>query len=284
MNPKAIADGLLPPILMKGLRRAIGRSRTDVLRFTGDFQSWAEAEQASAGYTQPLILQKTREAMLKVKSGEAAYERDSVVFPDPEFSFPLLAGLLRATMIHGGRLSVLDFGGSLGTSYFQNREFLGPVNSLRWSIVEQTAYVACGKQEFSNSELCFYETIDEAVEVEQPNVLLLSSVIQYLPKPYEFLESVIPQDVPHVIVDRTSFLKRERDRLTVQHVPPSIYPASYPCWFLSESRFLSLFGTRYELLSKFTALDTTQPDDDEAEYAGFLFDLNQHITPSGMKP
>jgi len=49
---------------------------------------------ASTGYDNDMILEKTRLALLKVKNGEAAYERDSVVFEDIQYAWPLLAGLL----------------------------------------------------------------------------------------------------------------------------------------------------------------------------------------------
>jgi hypothetical protein len=35
----------------------------------------------------------------------------------------------------------------------------------------------------------------------------------------------------HIVIDRTPVLVNTKSRvLTVQHVPPSIYEASYPCW------------------------------------------------------
>jgi len=35
-----------------------------------------------------------------------------------------------------------------------------------------------------------------------------------------------------------AFIAGDKDRLTVQHVPASIYRASYPAWFFSWERFL----------------------------------------------
>ena len=271
MNAKLFVKSLLPPILVDAVRSVSPGHRLESLYFTGDFRSWEEAEQASTGYAAPVILEKTRAALLRVKNGEAAYERDSVTFTTIVYSFPLLAGLLRATTAHDGRLSVLDFGGSLGSTYFQCRRFLSPLKELRWSIVEQPAHVICGQKEFANEHLRFYESIETCLRVERPNVLLLSSVLQYLPKPYDLLWDLIRQAFDYVIVDRTAFLRSGRDRLTLEHVPAWIYPAVYPAWFLSEKRFLALFADRYELLASFPGLDTTQPDGDEADYKGFIF-------------
>ena len=218
-----------------------------------------------------MILEKTRAALLRVKNGEAAYERDSVTFATIDYEFPLLACLLRAATEHDNRLSVLDFGGSLGSTYFQCRGFLTSLKELRWSIVEQPAHVVCGQRDFANEQLRFYESVESCLRVERPQVLLLSGVLQCLPKPYAVMEDLIAQAFDYIVVDRTAFLRGGRDRLTLEHVPAWIYPAVYPSWFLSEKRFLDFFAGKYELLASFRALDTTHPDGGEADYKGFLF-------------
>ena len=145
---------LLPPLLFNGLRRLRNSHvKREVIRFIGDYRTWAEAEQASTGYSAANILEKTRSAMLKVKSGEAAYARDSVVFDKITYPFPVLAGLLRARAMDGNRLSVIDFGGSLGTTYFQCRDFLSSAGPFRWSVVEQSEHVKCGQTEFADGQL-----------------------------------------------------------------------------------------------------------------------------------
>lgn len=211
--------------------------------------------------------------MLKVKNGQAAYERDSVTFDQHVYPFPVLAGLLRARSADGNRLSVLDFGGSLGTTYFQCRDFLSATGFFRWSVVEQSEHVKCGRAEFADERLRFYISIDECLAQEQPNVLLLSGVIQHLPKPHEFLADVLQRGFAHVIVDRTAFFSGNRDLLTVQHVPDWIYRASYPAWFLSEERFLHSFGKHYRLVASFAALDALHPEKGSAAWKGFIFEL-----------
>ena len=44
--------------------------------FTGDYASWDEAKAASDGYESSVILDRTTAALLKVKRGDAVYERD----------------------------------------------------------------------------------------------------------------------------------------------------------------------------------------------------------------
>jgi len=272
MKAKVFIKNALPPFIVRALRRFFAARP---IGFSGDYASWDEAERSSLGYAAPEILARTRAAMLKVKNGEAAFERDSVLFAVMEHQFPLLAGLMRAATANGGHLSVLDFGGSLGSTYFQCRDFLSTVKELRWSIVEQPGHVACGREDFANEQLHFYETIVDCLRAERPNVLLLSGVVQCLPKPYDFLIDILRYDFPNIIVDRTAFGLNGRDRLTVEHVPGWIYPASYPSWFLTEKRFLALFVPRYKLLASFHALDNIAPERGEAVYKGFVFELKQ---------
>jgi putative methyltransferase (TIGR04325 family) len=277
MNLNKFARDACPPALWRlasQLKRRLVQSPPagGAIRFSGDYASWEAAKQDSGGYAAPEILAKTRGALLRVKNGESAYERDSVTFDAIGYEFPLLAGLLRAAAANGGRLSVLDFGGSLGSSYFQCRSFLTVVRELRWSVIEQPAHVACGRSEFANDQLRFYANIEECLRVEKPNVLLLSSLIQYLPKPYEFLDDALRHGFDYVIIDRTAIIRDGRERLTVEHVPEWIYKASYPAWFLSRESFLAKFQPHYNLLAEFNALDTTQPEGGEADYKGFIFE------------
>ena len=263
---------LLPPAIVRGFRHAAAEKR-EPIRFTGDFKSWKEAENKSTGYNAPEILEKTRAALLKVKSGEAAFERDSMTFNIMQYEFPLLAGLLRSMVLHRGQLSVLDFGGSLGTTYFHCRKFLPLTAALNWSVVDQPAHVACGNAEFANQELHFYETIDDCLSIERPNVLLLSSVLQYLREPYAFLRKLLNEQIPYVIVERTGFNCNGRDRLTIQHVPAWLYRASYPAWFLSEPAFRETFEGSYELVCEYTANDRHHPEGGKAVFKGFQFQL-----------
>jgi putative methyltransferase (TIGR04325 family) len=244
--------------------------------FTGDYACWSDAVQASVGYGAPVILERTSAALLQVKRGDAAFERDSVLFDKPEYAFPMLSGLLRAGVMAGGPIRVVDFGGSLGSSYFQCRRLLGAAATLEWSVVEQRPYVARGRELFEDHELKFYESTDQCLEQRRPDILLLSSVLQYLPDPYGSLEGLLARQLPHVIIDRTAFLVSGRDRLTVQTVPEWIYPASYPAWFLSEPRLITIMAAAgYSLVAGFQGADDVAPTNAPAYSKGFIYELGQ---------
>ena len=101
---------------------------SDVVYFYGNFLSYADALQAANkilpdGYAANSILQRVADSIQKVRRGEAAFERDGVAFPREDYRFPLLAALMYVAA-RERRLTVLDFGGSLGSTYFQNRKLL----------------------------------------------------------------------------------------------------------------------------------------------------------------
>jgi putative methyltransferase (TIGR04325 family) len=261
----------LPPILLK-----IYQARFYKYGFWGDYRSWQAAYQDSTGYDKSIILDKVRDALLRVKQGTAVYERDSVIFDQIHYSFPLLAGLLRISVQNKSQISVLDFGGSLGSSYYQCRNFLSSLSKLEWSIVEQQNFVDCGREFFEDDQLKFFSDIDTCLLQRNPHVILLSGVLQYLEFPYKFLENMVECSFEHIIIDRTSFLEEERDRLAIQKVPPEIYPASYPAWFLNLDKFLDIFREKYELIAQFDALagliELRKPYA-KAQDMGFIFKL-----------
>jgi len=239
----------LPPALIRLLRRRRG------LLWVGDYATWEEAKRLSTGYDLPVILERVKEAALKVKRGEAVYQRDGMLFEEIHYSWPLLAGLLWVAAQKQGTLEVLDFGGSLGSTYFQNRLFLQRLAHLRWNIVEQQHFVEAGKQFIEDETLKFYDDIDQCLAERAPAVLVLSSVIQFLEKPYEFMRRLCDYGFEFLILDRTSFHAGGGERLTILKVPGEIYPASYPCWLLQKQKFYDLLGQHYHLVAAFPALD-----------------------------
>jgi len=271
---KEFIRSVIPPRLLDKMSRASLFGNTYGIRFCGDYNSWAQAAAASTGYGAQEILDRTFEAAQKVKSGDAAFERDGVTFDEREYNFPLVWALMRSAVRHG-RLHVLDFGGSLGSVYFQSRHLIEPLRSLKWAIIEQPSHVEVGKREFSNEELSFHCTIEEACKNERFDVLLLSGVLQCLPDPMGFLDSVLGRRIPSVVLDRTPFMTNGTTRLTIQHVPEWIYSASYPSWFFSEKELLGEIVKQYDEIAEWPALDRHHPQGGRAEYRGFLFELRK---------
>ena len=91
--------------------------------FTGEYNSWNDALVNCKGYDDEDILKRVLLSAKKVKSGEMVYERDSILFDRIEYSWEVLAGMLWVASRISRRLCILDIGGSLGTTYFQNNKF-----------------------------------------------------------------------------------------------------------------------------------------------------------------
>jgi len=70
---RQIIKKITPPIFLDIFRRGITK-----YGFFGNFSTWEDAVNASTGYDSDEIIKKIKESLLKVKSGEAVYERDSV--------------------------------------------------------------------------------------------------------------------------------------------------------------------------------------------------------------
>jgi len=262
-----IIKKLVPPILIDTYRRL----KNIFYGYHGNYSSWEEAAKKTTGYEENIILEKVRKAVISVKNGEAAFERDSVLFNQIVYSWPVLAGLLWAASQNNGNLHVLDFGGSLGSSYFQNRKFLKGLASVTWSIIEQKHFVACGLEYIQDEQLQFFESINECIAHKSANVVLLSSVLQYLPEWESDLELILQTRIPVIIVDRTTFVQRGAERITIQRVPNKIYSASYPCRFFSEDEFISLFNNGgYRLIEKFKSLGNTNI---KSSINGYIFAL-----------
>ena len=266
---KEIMRDSIPPLFLK-----MYLNMTAKYGFFANYLNWEEAKKVSTGYDSDLILNKVRDSLLKIKTHEAVYERDSILFDKIEYSWPLLAGLMWIAANEDGKLNLIDFGGSLGSSYFQNRFFLQTLKEVKWNIVEQKHFVECGKKYFEDDKLKFYESIEECLRTQKPSAMILSGVIQYIEKPYELIDYIINKNFKYLILDRTTFNKRNNDKLVVQKINPAIFNASYPCWFLNKNRFIQMFSNKYLLISEFKSFENSE-DKNNPLFYGFIFILKQ---------
>lgn len=245
---QTILKALVPPILFWVIRKFRPSTNKEEI-WSGNYSSWEEANALCTGYDSASILEKCKSALLKIKNGEAVYERDSILFDRIEYSWGLLAGLQKAALENNGKLCVLDFGGSLGSSYYQNKGFLNMRTELNWCVVEQPHFVDCGKEFFANHQLNFYHTLEECMAIHRPNVFLLSSVLQYLENPMEMIDKVLNLGIPYVIVDRLALSDNTTDILTIQTVSKRFYESKLSHWFFSYNDFVSKFNPRYTLIA-----------------------------------
>lgn len=237
--------------------------------FSGNYPSWEAVLKDSVGYDSGLIFEKIKHAAMTVKEGRATYERDSVLFYEEEYNWPLLALLLKIAGENEGKLSVLDFGGSLGSTYFQHRKMLSGIN-LNWNIIEQKHFIDFGREKLEDNILKFYYTVEDFVDEHQADVILVSGVLPYLDKPNEVLAQLSQIGAKYIIVDRTAFSNKP-DLITRQN-PESIYPGvSYPFRVFNYNNFIEkMRNVGYEKVLDFKSLDEASFD-----FKGIMFKSNR---------
>ena len=280
---KKIAKLFAPPIVYKCMR--IIRNRGNFYGIDGNFSSYQDAEkylqrEGKGDYTDPKILKQVLGAIKAVRRGEAVFERDGVLFDKAEYNYPLLCTLFKTICSckkNDTLVNILDFGGSLGSTYFQNKYYLHDLCPFSWHICEQTHYVDLGKKEIP--EIKFHKNIDEYILAGNScDILLLSGVIQYFDDPYAWLEKLLRQPFRFIIIDRT-FLHSADDRLGIQYVPPSIYDGSYPAWLLNKAKLCGFIkNAGYSMIDEWDSFDkmsvkTGLLSEDILVSSGILFEL-----------
>ena len=269
-RPASYLRQFIPPLFLTLLQK--GKK----YGWKGDYENWQQAKDRSGNYDNRDILEKVKHASMKVNKGEAIYERDSVLFDRIHYSWPLLSALLWITTLNKGILKVADFGGSLGSSYYQNRKFLNSVPQLQWNIIEQENFVDCGRKFFQNDILQFFYNPEQLLAKQGlPDLLILSCVLPYLEKPYEMLENLLRYKIPYIIIDNTYFNYENRDRICIQRVSPEIYKASYPCWMLDYERVKMVIAGSYEMISAHENDSFIFFDGKKIQYRGLLFKIKE---------
>lgn len=273
---KSVVRMVCPPILLPMITSAY-HGATGRAGFSDFLPSWQRAIEvagsAGGGYDQARILERVEHSTREVLSGNAVFERDSVLFAAADYQFPLLACLLRVAASNNGRLAVLDFGGALGSTFHQCRPFLYGLNAVDWRVVEQSHFVASGKREFTTPELRFFDSIAECCADGAPNVALFSGVLQYLEDPAGQVAEACLRGVGVIIVDRTPVHEGLDDRYSVQTVPPSIYAASLPIRVFGRAAIAGLVDPSFRQIASFSAVDETAMIDGVAvAFKGYFFE------------
>jgi putative methyltransferase (TIGR04325 family) len=235
--------------LFKRLLKYLLRYQSTLI-FKGDFPDWVSAQKKCSGYDSKHILDKTIKAVMQVKNGEGLFERDTVLFDHQQYNWMVVFGIAWVVAKNSGKLRVLDFGGSLGSVYYQHRTILNSLPDIFWGIVEQPHYVSAGENFLQSSRLRFFLTVDDFLLIHNPNIILLSSVLQYLDDPYDIFDKLSNISADLIIIDRTPFHQGIEDRVFIQEVPKQIYEASYPMWAFSKSKFMGVANKHWRLISE----------------------------------
>lgn len=221
--------------------------RSPGIRYLGDYNSWTEAAEECEGYDDSVIINKAIWASQKVLNGEAKWERDSFLFYEQKYVYKLCASILRCALKNGNKgVRVLDIGGSLGSTYFQNIKYLEDVNNLEYIVAEQDHYRDYGHEHLENSILKFISSKDDWESQEKYDIILMSASLQYISEYIEITEKIKRARPEYIILDR--ILISERGRLCKETVPEKIYKSSYPVRIFSEKEIKDFFEPEYQVI------------------------------------
>ncbi|MFA5057394.1 MAG: methyltransferase, TIGR04325 family [Opitutaceae bacterium] len=237
--------------------------------FRGNYATWSEARAASAGYDDAAVLDRMLGAARAVRSGRVAWDRDGATFAEPAVHAPLLAALRTVAAAQGGRLELVDFGGALGSTWWQYRPSLAGLATVRWRVVEQPHVAAAGRREFADTVLSFHDSLDDALAGAAPAAILLSSVLPYVEAPHALVADVLRRGFKHLIIDRTAFVTKGSERLAIQRVPPALGGGSYPCWLFERRSLLAPVEQGYRLAAEWPGFDDFGPG---VAFRGFLYE------------
>ena len=261
MRVKGMIKLVTPPVLLNFLlKHMLPNTKNHEIKFKYGFKDWESASnQIGMTYAHQTILERVRDSALKVKSGEYPYERDGFLFNELIPNWQLLSLFYYyLTNSQERSLRVLDFGGGLGTTYYQFKNSFNLQNvKVKWCVVEQPNFVKAGISDFASDEL-FFENDVESCELEGQFIALLIGVLQYLESPSEYLESIIDSKPEYIFIDATPFSNLDISSISIQIVPKSIYEAGYVAHVFSWNELLPHFQGHYTVLHTWTCAD--QPD------------------------
>jgi putative methyltransferase (TIGR04325 family) len=234
---KKVIKFILPSAIIKIINFILNRN----INIEKCFNSWNEAILESGSYKDKKIFYKAKNSFLKVVYGEAIYERDSVLFFNENLNLPLIFLLEKIRKKKKNNLlKVLEFGGSFGSTYFQNRKYFSNSVCYIWDIVEQKKIVNFANKSIKLDNLFFYDSLAIYLKKNKPDIVLFSSVLHYLESPFELLNLLNKKKVKYFIILKTPFFKNKNE-IKIQVNPSYIYKANYPIRIFNERLFKLLF-------------------------------------------
>ena len=285
MSFVGIVKQFVPPLIWRGLKATVGRTESAAhqdpqpalselpVGFSGKYETFQAAKSVANAYNQygyhhPDIL--------------AYYEAGSQPYVDSfkngddtsvdTKALRILGALAAKTnLITPGKpsLTVLDFGGALGSLYFRMRRFI-PAEKVAWTVSEVEETAAYGQKKFSSDELQFVSGHPPA----QTDLVIASSSVHYTQDPYETLSNLTDARPRFFVLDRQPLVDFE-ETFVAQRVPFSIYDTAHPYMLMNKNRIVEFMKKRgYGLLMNWS-LDEEELvwNKNNIKYQGLLFGL-----------
>lgn len=214
----------------------------------GEYPSWESAEAECRGYGSDEIFQKAVASAWAVRKGGAVYERDTFLFYEKAYNYRLAAHINKVLAdSKSGNREVVDFGGSFGSTYWQNRDIF-PMD-IKWVVVEQEHIYKYGKEHFEDEHLSFVYPIDK---ITSNTCVLCSGVLQYIKNYSDILDKLFEKEFECIIIERTAVSDKEWICKQIERV---IYDAEYPRYVFEEDKLVGYFLTAgYALVDSYSSM------------------------------
>lgn len=200
--------------------------------FSKEKKNWLSALQSSKSYQDEIIFNKVKKIYDEISKNSEFYERDGLVLKSKPDETELI-NFLNDIIDKENTLEVLDYGGSLGSRFFSNYDFITN-NKIKWNIVEQENFVKYGKKFLENNTLFFYNTFEQCLSEKKINCAIFSGSLQYLDNYVEILNEIKKNKIRYIFFDYLPLSNYSRHKIFVQHIPKKIYNSSYPIRIFSK--------------------------------------------------
>lgn len=229
-------DWILPPKIKVCVRVLLSR----FIGFTR-VESWESAVTKSSGYESVNVVEPIVAAARRVQSDTQTSNLSNSRYQ--QIATGMLYCISQDRLSIGQSIRVLDVGGG-GADYFHQFQKFAPQIKLDWTVLETPAMVEAMSNEFGGSltNLRWVNSIQNTSE--SYDLVLCSSVLQYIENPFELLATLV-QKSEFIVMNRIPLVDSSEHFVAVQRIISNGKRASYPVHFFGEKTFLnqiSLYG------------------------------------------
>ena len=223
-------EWFLPPKIKVWVRVLLSR----LVGFT-KVGSWESAVAKSSGYESANVVEPIVAAAKRIQDDTQASNFLTTRYQ--QIATGMLYCISQGRLNSGEPIRVLDVGGG-GADYFNQFQKFAPHINFDWTVLETPALAEAMSNEFGRNltNLRWVSSIENTNETY--DVILCSSVFQYVEKPFELLATLVKKS-GFLIVNRISLVDSSEHFVAMQRIITNGKRASYPVHFFAEKKFLN---------------------------------------------
>jgi putative methyltransferase (TIGR04325 family) len=219
--------------------------------WSGSYPDWETAALSCRTTTLEGQLCAYERALTAVLDGQALFERDSLLQHRPVTCWPLMLALRDLQACGTFRPIVLDYGGGLGSVYFQHRAWWSASRPVTWNVVELPQVAAIGRRLVQDPQLNFFDSLEKAVQHQPPDLIVAAGILPMVARPEALLDTLASLGARWLYLDRIPVSHRNGKTLIARQVVPSnVYESESPFWFFDECKWLKQLSSRFVLVGQ----------------------------------